>query len=114
MAKTKTFGVRLTPELIAELERLRGTFGFATYGEMMESWVHLLQNIDERVCQIEKHPKEWGAQDFEEHLGLRERNAASLTSIDPLVVRRLRERFGEDGVQRIHGLLRELSGGRNA
>jgi hypothetical protein len=108
MAKTKTFGVRLTPELISELERLKDVFAFSSYGEMMEHWVRLLQNIDDGVCQINTHPKEWTTQDVREHLHVPEMPCVTSSSqVDSLTLRRLRERFGEDGLQRIQEILKE-------
>ena len=47
MAKTKTPGIRVAPDLNGELERLNQAFDFGTYGEMLESLVRLLRAIDE-------------------------------------------------------------------
>ena len=109
MAKTKTFGVRLTPEMIAELERLKDVFAFASYSEMLKYWICLLQNIDEGVCQIKSHPREWTTQEVKEHLGASKlQHSASLSSlVDSLTVRRLRERFGEDSLQSIQDILKQ-------
>jgi hypothetical protein len=109
MAKTKTFGVRLTPDLISELERLKDAFAFTSSGEMIESWIRLLQDIDKIVVHIDKHPREWNAQDLKKHFGMCDTHEAPSSSLDPLVLRRIRGRFGEDGERRILSLLQELT-----
>jgi hypothetical protein len=107
MGKTKTFGMRLTPELIAELERLRDTFGFTNYSHMIDGWIGVLQDIDSAVTEIQRHPREWEAQHLREHLGLCDQQLASrFPHVDGLALRRLKERFGEDGVQRVHQIAR--------
>jgi hypothetical protein len=113
MAKTKTFGVRLTPELISELERLKDAFSFASYGEMMETLIHLLQGIDEGVSRIKEHPREWKAQQVKQHLfSFSEKSQTSSTAqVEDLTWRRLRERFGEDGIQRIRELVADFQSG---
>jgi len=112
MAKTKTFGVRLAPELINELERLKEAFSFTSYGEMIEVWVRLLQRIDEGVFRIKKHPREWNAQELERHLLCADKRSADYSSqVEDLTWRRLRARFGEDGVQHIRELIADLSSG---
>ena len=68
MAKTETLGIRLTPQVIGELEQLRDAFAFASYGEVLESMVRLLKSIDQTVCQTKDHPRDWGTSDAKEYL----------------------------------------------
>ena len=106
MAKTKTFGVRLTPNQIVELERLRSTFAFTSYGELIGDWVQLLQQIDTQISRIHKHPRDWGPSDLDEHLMLRVgRSSHPWNVFASLLLRRIKARFGEDGVERINMLL---------
>ncbi len=109
MAKTKTLGIRVAPQLITELERLKNVFAFASYGEMLESFVRLLQSIDESVCQIKDHPREWEAHDVERYLSSTDdRPTSQSAEVNALTWRRLRDRFGEDGVQRVKELVDEV------
>jgi hypothetical protein len=45
----KTLGIRLTPDLIAELERLKGVFEFSSYGEMIEGFVRWREISDAKA-----------------------------------------------------------------
>lgn len=115
MAKTKTFGVRLTPDMISELERLKDVFAFTSSGEMIESWIRLLKDIDEGVCRIKEHPREWKAHQVEKYLSFTDKETTVHSAqVDELAWRRLRERFGEDGVERIRELVAELHSERRS
>ena len=106
MAKTKTLGIRLSPALISELERLKQSFAFASYGEMMENLVDLLESIDECVSRIKGHPRDWNSDDAKKCLALENEDAASCrTMLNRLLWRRLKERFGQDGLQHVQELL---------
>lgn len=105
MAKTKSLGAKVDPAFGQEIERLKGAFGFASFGEMLEVSVKLLQAIDEGVCCIERHPREWSRTDVIKYVSIG-REAAQDPEIIALVERRLRERFGQDGVERMQELLR--------
>lgn len=112
MPKTKTLGVRLTPDLIAEVERLKNLFGFSSYSEMVEVLVLLLQKIDKEVDGITLHPREWDKDDVDNYLPGRHSTLFS-NEINELMWRRLGARFGEDGIQHIQELLKEVNGGRH-
>lgn len=112
MPKTKTLGVRLTPDLIAEVERLKDLFGFSSYSEMVEVLVLLLQKIEEEVDGITLHPREWGKDDVANYLP-RKHSTLFSNEINELLRRRLGARFGEDGIQHIQGLLNESMGQRH-
>ena len=107
MAKTKTLGIRVTPVLAGELTQLKGVFDFATFGEMLESLVRLLRHVDEDVCKIDRHPHEWGVQDLATYLAFNGQNSIVCPEgeLDRLLWRRLKQRFGEDGVEIIRQLL---------
>jgi len=107
MAKTKSIGIRVTPEVNKEIERLKEAFGFGSFGEMLESFVRILQLIDQDIYRIESHPRELSKQDVQNYL-----SGGNSDWIDPrtgelgkLLWRRLRERFGQDGVERARELL---------
>ena len=105
MAKTKSLGTKVDPAFRQEIERLKKAFGFDSFGKMLQVSVKLLQAIDEGVCRIECHPMEWSSPDVTEYLSIG-REAAEGPEIIALVERRLRERFGQDGVERVRELLR--------
>ncbi len=68
MAKTKSIGTRVTPEFNQEIERLKEAFGFGSFGEMIESFVRLLQLIDNGVASIQSHPPDWSKDDAQKYL----------------------------------------------
>lgn len=106
MAKTKTLGVRLAPELIAELDKLKRSFAFTSYGEMIETLLHLLGGIDECVACFKGHPRDWGAEDVRRCLALDVGHTTVYhKTVNVLLWRRLKERFGQDGVEHLHQLL---------
>jgi hypothetical protein len=105
MAKTKSLGTKVDPAFRQEIERLKEAFGFTSFGEMLQVSVKLLQAIDEGVCRIERHPREWSRPDVIEYLSIG-REAAEDPEILALVERRLRERFGQDGIERMQEILR--------
>ena len=108
MAKTKSIGIRVTPELSQEIERLKEAFGFGSFGEMLESFVRLLRLIDDGVARIESHPRDWSKEDVEQYLSFGNSNwvGDETGELRHLLWRRLRERFGQDGVDRARELLR--------
>lgn len=106
MAKTKSVGTKVEPAFSQEIERLKQTFGFGSFAEMLEEVVKLLQAIDERVSQIDHHPREWSESDLLQHLSLQD------PELLQLLQRRLRERFGQDGLERVRELL--VTKGRKA
>lgn len=65
MAKTKTFGIRMSPSLIDEMERLKEAFDFKSYAEMLDLLTHLLAGMNELLSQIGEHPSEWGKEEQE-------------------------------------------------
>ena len=99
MAKTKTLGIRTTPQLIHELEELKKAFDFDSYSDMLSSLAHVLKSVDQRVCQIQDHPRTWTVDEIHKYLSLCEEGNAVREEISQLVWRRLRQRFGEDGVE---------------
>lgn len=99
MAKTKTLGIRTTPQLIDELEELKKAFDFDSYSEMLSSLAHVLKSVDKRVCQIQDHPRNWTADQIHKYLSLQSEEGPVREEISQLVWRRLRQRFGEDGVE---------------
>lgn len=105
MAKTKSFGIKVDPAFGQEIERLKETFGFTSFGEILQVSVKLLQAIDEGVCCIKRHPREWTRADVVEYLSLGS-EAAQSPELITLLERRLRERFGQDGVERVQELIR--------
>lgn len=104
MAKTKTLGMRLTLQHISKLKTLKEAFDFSSYNEMLESLLRLLQGIDDTVREIDDHPRNWEPQQVQNHLDSHREQVGRLTILDDLFWRRLRERFGEDGVQYIRDL----------
>lgn len=106
MAKTKTLGIRLAPELIAELDELKRIFSFASYGEMIETLLHLLGGMDECVSRFEGHPRGWSAEDVRKCLALDIEHAAAYhKTVTALLWRRFKERFGQDGLEHLQQLL---------
>lgn len=105
MAKTKSLGTKVDPAFRQKIDRLKEAFGFASFGEMLQATISLLEAIDEGVCRIKRHPREWSRADLLEYLSIG-REAAQDDEIVALVERRLRERFGQDGVERVQELLR--------
>lgn len=105
MAKTKSLGTKVAPAFGQEIERLKQAFGFASFGEMLQASIRLLQAIDEGVCRIKRHPREWSRTDLLEYLSIG-REAGQDHEIISLVERRLRERFGQDGVEQVQELRR--------
>jgi len=108
MSKTKVIGIRAGDQLRSQLRNLKEGFQFESYAEMVESLARLLQGIDDIVCGIDEHPRNWETQQGRNHLNSLREKVIELGVLDDLFWRRLRERFGEDGVQHI----RELSGNR--
>jgi len=107
MAKSKSIGARVTPEFSQEIERLKEAFGFGSFGEMLESFVRLLQLVDDGVARIDSHPRDWSKKDVQNYLSGSnsdwiDQGAGELRE---LLWRRLRERFGQDGVERARELL---------
>lgn len=107
MAKNKSIGARVTPEFSQEIERLKDAFGFGSFGEMLESFVRLLQLIDGDISCIESHPREWSKEDVQIYLSVSNSNRMGQETgeLGALLWRRLRERFGEDGIERARELL---------
>jgi len=107
MAKTKSIGTRVTPELSQEMERLKEAFGFGSFGEMLESFVRLLRLIDEGISVIESHPGDWSKEDVQSYLAVGNSHwiDEGTGELRALLWRRLRERFGQDGVERARQLL---------
>jgi hypothetical protein len=107
MAKTKSIGARVTPELSQEIERLKEAFGFGSFGEMLESFVRLLQLIDQGTDRIESHPRDWSKKDIQNYLlgGNSDWIDPRANELRELLWRRLRERFGQNGVERARELL---------
>jgi len=107
MAKSKSIGARVTPQFSQEIERLKEAFGFGNFGEMLESFVRLLQFIDRDISYIESHPREWSKEDVQTYLSVSNSNRISqgTSELRTLLWRRLRERFGQDGVERARELL---------
>ena len=111
MAKTKTLGIRLSPYMISELERLKESFDFKSYSEMLEILTHLLTGMDELLSQIGEHPSEWGKEEIEEFLRLGHETLPTGKSVKirDILLRRLRKKFGEDGVEKLERLLSQNS-----
>ena len=108
MAKTKTLGIRTTPQLIAELEELKGAFDFGSYSEMLSSLAQVLRNIDQRICQLRRHPSAWEVEEVRDLLsGISAEANGQEDEIARLVWRRVKERFGEDGVESLRQKLLE-------
>ncbi|MBE9501300.1 MAG: hypothetical protein IMY87_02595 [Chloroflexi bacterium] len=107
MAKTKSIGIRVTPEVNKEIERLKEAFGFGSFGEMLESFVRILQLVDQDIFRIESHPREWSKKDVQNYLsgGNSDWTDPRTGELGKLLWRRLRERFGQDGVERARELL---------
>ena len=107
MAKSKSIGARVTPEFSQEIECLKEAFGFGSFGEMLESFVRLLELIDRDISCIESHPREWSKKDVQTYLSVGNSNRIiqGTGELKALLWRRLRERFGQDGVERAQGLL---------
>lgn len=100
MAKTKTLGIRTTLQLIAELEELKDAFDFRSYSEMLSSLTQVLRNIDQRICELKRHPRAWEAEEVRGLLtGTSADSNGQEDEIARLVWRRVKERFGEDGVE---------------
>jgi hypothetical protein len=113
MAKTKTLGIRTTPQLIDELEELKKAFNFDSYSEMLSSLAQVLKSIDQRVSQIQDHPRTWSVGEARRLLSMHsDEGDAAREQIPRLVWRRLRQRFGEDGVETLRQKLE--SAGRDA
>lgn len=110
MAKTKTLGIRATPELIGELEILKAAFNFESYSEMLDTLARVLRSIDQRVSQIPSHPRDWSTGELDTCFSTPDR-AESLNDneLTRLAWRRLKQRFGEDGVQALQQKLLESS-----
>lgn len=108
MAKTKTLGIRTTPQLIGELEKLKVAFDFGSYSEMLISLAQVLRNIDQRICELRSHPRAWKVAEVRDLFSgtLPESNGQE-DEIAHLVWRRLKERFGEDGVESLRQKLHE-------
>ena len=111
MAKSKLLSVRVTPELRNELDNLKMTFGFTSYKSMIESLVRLMKFVDERISNIETNPSEWKRKDLDRYLPLAHVDLLRLqqTELGQLVLRRLKQRFGEVGVKRLRQLLSDDS-----
>jgi hypothetical protein len=107
MAKTKTFEVRPEHETIAKLERLKDRFDFASYGDMKVRLVRHLKEIDEVVCGISE-PSGNGARWIAKYLFSLLGPAISSDELSVFTWWRLRNRFGENGVQRIQELFKGL------
>ena len=107
MAKSKSIGARVTPEFSQEIERLKEAFGFGSFGEMLESFVRLLQLIDQGISSIDSHPRDWSKEDVQSYLAVGNSNwiDQGTGELRALLWRRLRERFGQDGVERARELL---------
>lgn len=106
MPKTKTLGVRLTPDTIAEFERLKELFGFSSYSEMVDVLMLLLQKVDQEVDGIELHPRDWSEGDANNYLPDKHYTLFS-NEINQLLMRRLSARFGQDGTKHIRELLNQ-------
>jgi hypothetical protein len=104
MGKTKSLGTKVEPEFGKEIERLKEAFGFLSFGELLEGSIKLLQAIDRGICHIQRHPRDWNENDVAEYLSIGQ-EAAKGPEIIALVERRLRERFGQDGVEQVQQLL---------
>ena len=104
MQKTKSVGTRVDPVLNQEIERLKEAFAFNSFGDMFEVMVGLLQAIDEVISSIDQHPREWSPADLLSYLPARYRNRQE-REFFLLVLKRIRQRFGADGVERIEALL---------
>ena len=99
MAKTKTLGIRTTHHLIDELEVLKKSFNFESYSQMLKCLADVLKTVDKRVCEIQDHPRTWSPEDTQRFLALGVASDPIGEEISQLVWRRLRQRFGEDGVE---------------
>lgn len=99
MAKTKTLGIRTTLQLIGELEELKKSFDFKSYSEMLSCFAKVLKTVNQQVCQIQDHPRTWSPEDTRRFLALGEVRDPVREEISQLIWRRLRQRFGEDGVE---------------
>ncbi len=114
MAKTKTLGIRTTPELIAELERLKEAFYFENYSEMLHTLAQVLRSIDQRVSEIPNHPRDWSAEELDTYFSAPDgAESSNNNELSRLVWRRLKQRFGEDGVEILHQKLRSRAQKRN-
>ena len=107
MAKTKTLGIRMSPSLIDEIERLKEAFDFKSYAEMLETLAHFLVGMDELLSEIGEHPSEWEREEIEKFLRLGHGSLpnSKSTKISDILIRRLKKRFGEDGVEIVERLL---------
>lgn len=97
MAKTKTLGIRTTQQLIDELEKLKDAFAFGSYSELLGSLAQVLRTIDQRVCQVQEHPRTWEAEQIRAFFSTS--SDGNEDEIARLMWRRLKQRFGEDGVE---------------
>lgn len=104
MQKSKSVGTRVDPVLNQEIERLKKAFAFNSFGDMTEAMVELLQAIDEVIGDIDQHPREWSIADLLRYLPARYRNRQEREFFH-LVLKRIRQRFGADGVERIEALI---------
>ena len=86
-------------------------FGFGSYGEMLGFLVRLLRTIDKEVSDIDKHPREWSQEEVEKYLQVSCGMLFDGNSVEirDLLWRRLRERFGEHGMERLQQLVSENS-----
>ena len=109
MGKTKTLGIRATPQLISELERLKAAFGFDSYSDMLASYSEFLTAIDRRICEIPEHPRTWTLEDIDRHLSVHGQNGdrEDDEAAAKLFWRRVRQRFGEDGVEALRSRILE-------
>jgi len=74
---------------------------------MLESLVCLLRLIDEGVSKIDRHPREWRSEDVARYLPFGDGNVTGYEAgeLAELLWRRLKQRFGEDGVEKLRQLL---------
>lgn len=108
MAKTKSVGTKVAPEFDRELQRLRESFGFNNFGEMLETLVSLLQYVDSIVLQIKRHPREWSKSDLYQYLSIRQVSLINWQKDEfaKLFRKRIRQRFGQDGLEHIEYLIK--------
>ena len=108
MAKTKSVGTKVDPEFDKELQRLKESFGFNNFGEMLETFVSLLQYVDRSVLQIKRHPREWSKSDLHQYLSLRQVGLIDWQKDEfaELFRKRIRQRFGQDGLEHIEYLIK--------
>ena len=108
MAKTKSVGTKVDPEFDIELQRLRESFGFNNFGEMLETLVSLLQYVDSIVLQIKRHPREWSKSDLYQYLSIRQVSLINWQKDEfaKLFRKRIRQRFGQDGLEHIECLIK--------